>query len=114
MQNETEQGIQKAIIDYLRLKKFVAFKHHSTGSTIREGKAVFFKHGDRGIADVIGCSPSGRFIAIEVKKKGGKPSEEQIQFIESVNASGGIGIIAYSLDDVVGKVGDTRASATLH
>jgi len=108
MINETEQDIQKVIIDYLRLKKFVCFKHHSTGSTIRDNKAVFFKHGDRGIADIIACSPRGLFIAIEVKKKTGKASPEQLEFLERVNESGGIGILAFSLDDVIGKVGDRR------
>lgn len=104
MQNATEQDIQKTIIDYLKIKHYVVFKHHSTGSTIREGKPIYFKHGDKGISDIIGCSPQGRFIAIEVKKPEGKVSEEQLDFIERVNRIGGTAFVAYSLDDVMAKI----------
>jgi hypothetical protein len=108
MRNEKEQDIQKAILDYLRIKKFVVFKHHSTGSGIRDGKAFFFAYSEKGISDIIACSKTGRFIAIEVKKPGGKPSPEQLEFLERVNSNGGIGILAYSIDDVIGKVDDAR------
>lgn len=104
MRNATEQEIQKTIIDYLRLKHYVVFKHHSTGSTIRDSKPVFFKYGDRGIADIIACSTKGTFVAVEVKKKGGKPSPEQLDFLERVNRAGGLGILAYDLETVVTKV----------
>lgn len=101
MRHESEQNIQRAIIEYLRLKKYVVFKHHSTGSTVREGQAVFFKHGDRGIADVIACSPIGSFVAIEVKTKSGKTSPDQLEFLERVRANGGITVLARSVDDVM-------------
>ena len=104
MQNEKEQDIQRAIIQYLRLKRFIVFKHISTGSTIRENKAVFFKHGDRGISDIIGCSPTGQFIAIEVKKRGGTISDDQFAFIKAVILNKGIAFIARSIDDVVAQI----------
>lgn len=106
----SEKDIQKSILDYLRLKKYVAFKHHSTGSGVRNGQTFFFAHSEKGISDIIGCSKEGRFIAIEVKKPGGKPSEEQLEFLEGVRQCGGIAILAYSLDDVIGKVDDARES----
>jgi len=103
-QKETEQQIQKTIIDYLRLKQYVVFKHHSTGFTVREGATVPFRYGDRGIADIIGCSPTGRFLAIEVKRRGGKISPDQTNFIERIQAKGGCAFVAYSLDDVIAEV----------
>lgn len=108
MRNETEQGIQKAIIDYLRLKKYVVFKANSTQFGIRNNKPFAFPNPQKGVADIISCSTKGRFVAIEVKKKGGRATEEQLEFLERVKANGGIGILAYSLDDVIGKVGDAR------
>lgn len=39
------------------------------------------------------------FTAIEVKKWNGKPSPEQIKFIELVTESGGIGGIAKTIDE---------------
>jgi hypothetical protein len=47
------------------------------------------------------CSPEGRFCAIEVKKPGGKPSSEQISFLNRVRANNGIGIVAHTIDDVM-------------
>lgn len=105
MQTEREQDIQKAIIDLLTLKHYVVFKHHSTGFTVREGKVAAFRYGGKGISDIIACSTTGQFVAIEVKKKGGKPpSSEQLDFIARVQANGGIGFVAYSLDDVLAKI----------
>lgn len=104
MKEESEQNIQKAIIDYLRIKKYVVFKHHSTGSTIRNNQAVFFKHGDRGISDIIACSPKGQFVAIEVKKKGGKVSEDQHAFIKAVILNNGLAFVAHSIDEVIAQI----------
>ena len=107
MRELTEQEIQKSIIDYLRLKKYVVFKHHSTGFTVRKGKTVAFKYGEKGVADIIACSPRGTFVAIEVKKPGSKPSPEQTEFLERIiQTEMGISILAHSLDDVIGKVGE--------
>ncbi|MEX2053934.1 MAG: VRR-NUC domain-containing protein [Candidatus Colwellbacteria bacterium] len=104
MREPSEQEIQKSILEYLRIKKYVVFKHHSTGSTIRNGEAVFFSHGEKGISDIIACSPKGNFTAIEVKKRGGKPSTEQLEFIERVKANGGTAFVAYSFDDVYNEI----------
>jgi hypothetical protein len=43
-----------------------------------------------GSSDVIGWSKEGKFCAIELKSSNGKPSEEQINFIDAVNKAGGI------------------------
>jgi hypothetical protein len=99
--NQSEQSIQKSIIDLLRLKHFVVFKHHSTGFTQRDGNPIYFKYGEKGIADIIACSPTGRFWTIEVKKPGGKLSNDQIVFLNRVRGNGGIAIVAHSIDDVI-------------
>lgn len=110
MRKVREQDIQTTIIEYLRLRKFLVFKHHSTASTIRGGEPVFFRNGDRGISDIIGCTPHGRFLAIEVKKPGGRVSDDQRGFLEQVRASGGIGFVAFSLDDVIETLESTPLS----
>ena len=106
MPHEREQDIQRSILDYLRIKKFVVFKHNSTQFGVRDGKGFAFSSADKGVSDIIACSKSGRFVAIEVKKPGGKATPEQVEFISRVKLNGGIGIFAYSLDDVMGKVGE--------
>ena len=103
----TEQDIQKGILDYLLLRKYVAFKHNSTQFGVRDGKNFAFSNSKKGVADIIACSPKGTFVAIEVKKPGGRATPEQLEFLEKVRSAGGIGILAFSLEDVMGKVGES-------
>lgn len=42
------------------------------------------------------------FAAIETKAKGGWKRPEQKMFLDAINANGGIGLFAYSIDDVKG------------
>lgn len=83
-----ETDITQAIIKDLKGMGCFVFKHWSGGFA------------RRGIADVLGCLPSGRFIAIEVKAESGRVSEYQERFIRDVNRCGGLGFIARSVEDV--------------
>lgn len=93
-----EADIQRAILDYLAFKKYVAFKVPSGGIKIENR---FIRMAKAGTSDIIGCSPTGRFIAIEVKKKSNKPTPAQLEFLDEVHRNNGIGIVAYSLDEVM-------------
>jgi Holliday junction resolvase len=53
-----------------------------------------------GTPDIVGCI-GGRFIAIEVKAKTGKVTELQKHNIKLIQDSGGLALIAYSLNDVI-------------
>jgi len=89
----TEQQIQKQILDYLRMIGCIAVKFNNSNFGRKTHQI--------GVSDIVGCTKEGRFIAIEVKKQGGKPTVEQIEFIVDVVKHGGIGMIAYSLDEVI-------------
>jgi hypothetical protein len=43
---------------------------------------------------------TGRFLAIEVKRPGGKATQEQQQFIDTINAAGGLAFVAHSIEEV--------------
>lgn len=102
-----ESQIQKSILDYLKLKHILCFKHRNVGIFRKDTNAYIpLAFGEKGISDILGCLPAnskypGRFIAIEVKRPKGKLSPDQIAFIQSVNNSGGIGFLADSLDTVI-------------
>lgn len=97
-----ESDIQKGILDYLKLKKHLVFKHRNVGIFKQNtGKYIPLAAGEKGISDILGCTPQGKFLAIEVKQPKGRPTPDQLAFIERVNTLGGIGFIAYSLDDVI-------------
>lgn len=108
MKNITEQDIQKTIIDYLKIKKYVVFKHRNVGIFKQKtGSYIPLSFGEKGISDIIACSPKGTFVAVEVKKPGGRPSTDQLDFLARIKANGGIGILAYSLDDVLATLENT-------
>ena len=54
-----------------------------------------------GSGDGIGWTRDGRFLSIEAKTERGKVTDEQANWQEQVNAAGGIGIIARSLQEVI-------------
>lgn len=54
----------------------------------------------RGVSDIIGIAPNGRFIAIEVKRKGGELSLEQSVFLDEIRKNNGVALLAYSMEDV--------------
>lgn len=67
-----------------------------TGKRIRTGLGV-------GSSDLCGWMGDGtaRFLAIEVKTSKGKPTDEQMAFIEAVKKAGGVAFIARSVDEAV-------------
>lgn len=54
----------------------------------------------KGVPDIIGCTPGGTFYGIEVKFGTNKASKLQEYNLAEIVKRGGIGILAYSLDDV--------------
>jgi len=58
-----------------------------------------------GSADIIGISPTGKFLAVEIKTSKGRATKEQLRFIEAVNNAGGIAGIARSVDDALLLIG---------
>lgn len=53
-----------------------------------------------GVPDIVGCSPNGRFFAIESKDKGDRLSKLQIHNMVRVVECGGIAIVAKSCVDL--------------
>ena len=75
---------------------------HKDGSTVTLANARMFRTGlCTGGSDIIGISPAGRFIAIEVKTRTGRVSPEQQRFIDAVNRAGGIAGVARSVEDAL-------------
>ena len=58
-------------------------------------------YGKKGIADIIGCMADGRYIAIEVKRANGKPTELQKIWLDYKKSRGAIVMIATSVEDVM-------------
>ena len=113
-----ETDLVKQLLQWLKLRGIDAWRQNA-GAMAGEykGKRRFLRFaGVEGISDIIGLVsvnvmplPFGtqagpmtiaRFLAIEAKMPGNKPTEKQIAFLEMVRRAGGIGLVVYSLADL--------------
>jgi hypothetical protein len=102
-----EKAIENHILRWLNMSGIFAWKNQSVG-IFDPVKKIYRRSNNpfhiKGVSDVLGILPDGKLLAIEVKSKTGKPSPEQIQFIEKIKASGGVAFVARSLDEVMETV----------
>jgi hypothetical protein len=66
-----------------------------------EGRWVRYGVCNPGGADLIGWCSDGRFLAVEVKFGRTVTTTDQDRFIAAVQKSGGVGVIARSVEDVL-------------
>ena len=100
-----ESEIQQAIIEYLHTLKIYCWRNNTTG-VYSEKAGCFIKSGQgtlKGVSDILGILPDGRFLAIEVKRPKKLPTTEQSEFIRMINRNGGIAFVATSIDNVIKK-----------
>ena len=102
----SENDVTKGILDYLRLQKYHVYKIYNGGvPACAKGNIITYKkklEEYKGVPDIIALKKDYPILFIEVKDKGNKPSEEQIEFLKLVNSSNGPkGIVAYSLEDII-------------
>jgi hypothetical protein len=97
-----EKDIQRGILDYLTLKgHFVHIIKAGGFKKSYKGKDYFIRTAKKGTVDLLGVTKAGRALAIEVKRPGGKPTLEQQEFLADYNKRGGLGLVAYSVDNVI-------------
>ena len=82
----SEQKLQKKILDWLTKEGYYTVK------TIVSNK--------KGVPDILACSPTGQFVAIEVKFGRNKPSKLQEYNIAQIKKAGGIAFVAWDLETV--------------
>ena len=109
-----ESDTVRAILDYLALRGIFAWRQNSRVVMLpgRGGKDRPYRMGGmKGMADIIGivpCTahgihcpcPGGKFLGIEVKQPGNKPTPEQLAFLQAVVKAGGFAFVAHSVADV--------------
>jgi hypothetical protein len=95
---QKEKAIQKTILDWLEARGYICVKVNNGG--IKKPNGSFIPPRRKGVADIIACSPSGRFLAIEVKRKGGIATKEQKAFLNDIDERNGIGMIVYSFAEL--------------
>lgn len=98
---ELEKDIQKKILIWLGLKGIFAWTNKTQGTFDPIRKVFRTSNQLKGVPDILGVLPDGRFLGIEVKRKGGIVSPEQSAFIGKASRLGALCFVAYSVDDVI-------------
>lgn len=91
----TEAQILKRVkecLDYLK----IFYKRIDSQGKFHAGAGCMLPSSNVGISDIIAIGSNGVFMAIEVKKPGGKISSEQWNFLHDVARAGGIAIVCVS------------------
>lgn len=83
-----EKEIQKRILAWLR-------KHGFSVDVITSGL-----YNRSGIADIVGCTNTGKFFAVEVKRGANKASKLQLEWLEEKRKKGAYVYVANSLESL--------------
>ncbi len=111
-----ESEVQTQIVDYLRAQqargRIVWFARCNGGSVLSMHKgrrsftrfyALYLRGAEpahKGMADLHGMLPDGRYFALEVKRPGEKATPEQQAFLAAVQAGGGIAAVVRGFEGV--------------
>jgi hypothetical protein len=94
-----ENELQKAILTLLSYHQIKHWRINTTG--LFDPRTQTFRPSlSKGVSDIVGILPDGRFLAIEVKTKTGKVSQEQQVFLDAIRENNGVAIVARSIEDV--------------
>lgn len=93
--------VQRAILDYLALKRIFHYRNNSGG--FRDAANHFYRFGAVGSPDIV-CVVNGQYVGIEVKAPDGRQSEHQKEFQRKLEAVGGWYILAFAIDDVITRL----------
>jgi hypothetical protein len=108
MKAATESALVQACLDLLKLRGILAWRNstHGVRRTDAKGRTFWTHHGLVGVADILGCLPCGRLLAVEVKLPKGRVTEEQRWFIDTVQALGGLAGVVRTVADLENLLAD--------
>ena len=106
MKAPSESGILRACLQLLALRGVPCWRAN-TGAARFGGR--FVKFNVAGCADVIGClPPSGRLLAVEVKKPGGRVRPAQRAFLARVATAGGLALVVHDVRELESALAEAR------
>lgn len=95
--NKHEAEVLHGCLRWLHDQGIFAWRNNS-GTAWIGGQPVSF--GFPGSADIIGLTPTGRFLAVECKSATGKQSDKQRKFEEKIKANGGVYLLVRSVEEL--------------
>ncbi len=109
----THSALKAQILEYLTLRGWLAWSNNSGAFPVEDGthQRRYVRFGKRGSADIFAVHPpDGRFVSIEVKVGRDDLRDDQRQWMQDVQAHGGMAVVARDLDDVVQLLDKTKAA----
>ena len=105
----SEAQIQSVILQWLHLQKDIyTIRINPVGIPLPGVQGRYRPSGMKGVSDII-CNVQGKFLALEVKrKKKGKLSKEQANFLNGILSTGGNAYVVTSLDEVIRIINQLR------
>lgn len=92
-----ESTVLKGCLQTCKAYRVTAWRNNTTGVYDPITKKFRTFTGRKGVSDILGVIPRGRnrgrFIAIECKQPGKKPSPDQESFLADVRSAGGIALV---------------------
>lgn len=102
-QGVLEKQIQHDILMALGARPDLFIWRQNVGAAQVDGDR-WVAFGVPGCADILGVLRGGRFLAIEVKRPGGRQSPAQKVFQATVEKQGGLYVLAFSVAEAVAAV----------
>jgi hypothetical protein len=99
-----ESEVKRVCLEYLSLRGIYAWLNNTGALPV--GDKRFIRFGLKGSSDIIGILPGGRFLAVECKSETGRLSPAQRDFLEAVQAHGGLAVVARSHEDLANALRD--------
>lgn len=97
-----EGAIQRSFMDLLRLRGLLCWRINSGAMKYGDNRRVFFILGPdgkpfHGFGDLLVILDGGRWMSIEVKAPGGRPTAHQLAFLEAVRVRGGVALMIHDV-----------------
>jgi len=99
-----EKDIQKQILMLLKKHPKIQWVARFNSGTFMDGDRYIKSNSQDGMSDILGMFKGGRLIAIECKSRTGKVKPNQQDFLDLINAGGGLAFVARSVEDVLARL----------
>jgi hypothetical protein len=107
-----EADIQAAVLKAARKHPAIGRVFRVNSGTFKSFAGSIVQGAPKGTPDLIGFMADGRFLAVEIKVPGEFPTPEQRAFIADLNACGGLGFVATSVDSFLRFLAETVTMPT--
>jgi hypothetical protein len=94
-----ETDLVKSCLEWLSYHGIYCWRNNTAGIYSKKSGGYFF-HGMRGVGDIVGILPDGRFLSVECKVGTNKPTEHQTEFMKKIAENNGVAIWVSSLDEL--------------